>query len=94
MHAIKNLIPEKNRLFTAYLKGGELNYDDTMDDKLRLKINPQDPGKIVTLGEAKPLERAVQTFSAAIRKGDADFQDAVLGRDVVAVLEQLQQHLA
>ncbi len=92
--AIGNLYAEKNRLFTASLHGGELVYDDTQDDKLRLKINPQDAGKTIALAGAKPLERAVQAFSAAIRRGDADFKDAILGRDVVAVLEQLQQHLA
>ncbi len=92
--AISNLNTEKTRLFTAALKGGELVYDDTIDDKLRLKINPQDPGKTLDLGEGRPLERAVRAFAAAIGHGDADFKDAILGRDVVGVLEQLQKHLA
>ncbi len=90
--AISNLISEKNRLFTASLKDGELVYDDTLDDKLRLKINHQNPGKSMALGEGKPIERALQAFSAAIHAGKADIKDAELGRDVVAVLEQLQKH--
>ncbi|MDA1089161.1 MAG: Gfo/Idh/MocA family oxidoreductase [Proteobacteria bacterium] len=91
---ISTLYAEKNWLFTASLKGGELVYDDTLDDKLRLKITPQDPGKPVALADGRPLERAVQAFSAAIHRGQADFKDAVLGHDVVGVLEQLQKHLA
>lgn len=92
--AISNLISEQNRLFTASLKGGELIYDDTLDDKLHLKIAARDPGKTLALGESKPLERALQAFSAAIQAGEADIKDAELGRDVVAVLEQLQMHIA
>ena len=92
--AISNLISEQNRLFTASLKGGELIYDDTLDDKLHLKISALDPGKTLALGESKPLERALQAFSAAIQAGEADIKDAELGRDVVAVLEQLQMHIA
>jgi len=92
--AISNLITEQNRLFTASLKGGELIYDDTLDDKLHLKIAARDPGKTLALGESKPLERALQAFSAAIQAGEADIKDAELGRDVVAVLEQLQMHIA
>ena len=92
--AISNIIPKKNRLFTASLDGGELIYDDTLDDKLRLKINPQDPGTAVALSDERPLQRSVLAFLAAIGLGDADFKDAELGRDVVEVLEKLQQNLA
>lgn len=91
--AISNLYAEKNRLFTAALRDGELVYDDTLDDKLRLKINPQDPGKTVSLSDGEPLERAVQAFFTAIRSGKTDIKGAVLGHDVVGVLEQLQKHL-
>jgi predicted dehydrogenase len=92
--AISNLISEKKRLFTAFLNDRELVYDDTLDDKLQLKIAPKNQVKTVALTEGRPLERALQAFSAAIQTGEADFKDAELGRDVVAVLEQLQMHIA
>ena len=91
--AISNLIAEKTRLFTAFLNDRKLVYDDTLDDKLQLKIAPQNQVKTVALAEGRPLERALQAFSAAIEAGEADFKDAELGRDVVGVLEQLQKHL-
>ena len=92
--AISNLIAEKKRIFTAFLNDRELIYDDTLDDKLQLKIAPKNQVKTVALTEGRPLERALQAFSAAIQTGEADFKDAELGRDVVAVLERLPMHVA
>ena len=91
--AISNLIAEKKRLFTAFLNDRELIYDDTLDAKLQLKIVSNNQVKTVALVEGRPLERALQAFSAAIQAGEADIKDAELGRDVVAVLEQLQKHI-
>lgn len=91
---LSNLHSGKNRLFTATFESGELVYDDTTEDKLRLKVNPQDSGKTLALSSGTPLERAVHAFAAAIRHGKADTKGAVLGRDVVGVLEQLQKHFA
>ncbi len=91
--AISDLYEDANRLFTASFEGGELVYDDTAPEKLRLKTTPRDPGGSFKLGPGTPLERAVLGFCAAIRKGAPDYDDAALGRDVVKVLEQLQATL-
>jgi len=92
--ALSTLSSEKTRLFTASLDGGELVYNDAIDEKLHLKISPQDLGKTLALSQGTPLERAIHAFCAAIRLDAADIKGAVLGRDVVKVLTQLQQHLA
>ena len=91
--AVSNLYEDANRLFTASFEGGELVYDDTTPEKLRLKATPRDPGGTFKLGPGTPLERAVLGFCAAVRKGIPDYEDAALGRDVVKVLEQLQAML-
>jgi predicted dehydrogenase len=91
--AVSDLYEDANRLFTASFEGGELVYDDTAPEKLRLKTTPRDSGDSFKLGPGTPLERAVLDFCAAIRKGHPDYDDAALGRDVVKVLEQLQATL-
>jgi len=91
--AVSDLYQDANRLFTASFEGGELIYDDTTPEKLRLKTTPRDPGGTFKLGPGTPLERAVLGFCAAVRKGIPDYDDAALGRDVVKVLEQLQATL-
>jgi hypothetical protein len=92
--AVSNLFESRNRLFTASFEGGELVYDDTTPEKLRLKTTPQDPGCTFMLGDGTPLERAVLDFGDAIRLGVPDFDDAVLGRDVVLMLEQLDKRIS
>ena len=84
--AVSDLYENNNRLLTASFEGGELVYDDTAPEKLRLKTTPRDPGGTFKLGPGTPLERAVLDFCAAIRKGGPDFDDAALGRDVVLTL--------
>lgn len=91
--AVSNLYPEKNRLFTAAFEGGELIYDDTSEEKLRLKIAPDDPGVSVPLGDGTPLERVVMAFRDAIFKKSPDMKDAVMGRDVVCVLAEMDRQL-
>ncbi|NQU61358.1 MAG: Gfo/Idh/MocA family oxidoreductase [Rhodospirillales bacterium] len=88
--ALSNLHPQKERLFTASFQGGELVYDDTADDKLRLKTAPGDFGRAPKLGPGTPLERIVRAFAGAIAAGQPATADAGLGADVVRVLEQLE----
>ncbi len=91
--AISNLQTEKTRLFTAVFEKGELVYDDTSAEKLRRKIAPDDPGVSVPLGDGTPLERAVLAFRDAIFKKSPDMKDAVMGRDVVRVLAEMDRQL-
>ena len=91
--AVSDLYEDKKRLFTASFEGGELVYDDTGPEKLRLKTMPRDPGATFKLGPGTPLERAVLDFCAAVRKGSPDYDDAALGRDVVLTLEQLDKQI-
>jgi len=91
--AISNLQTEKTRLFTAVFEKGELVYDDTMPEKLRLRTDPQDPGGTFRLGDGTPLERAVLAFRDAIFKKSPDMKDAVMGRDVVRVLADMDSQL-
>ncbi len=91
--AVSDLYEDANRLFTASFEGGELVYDDTAPEKLRLKTTPRDPGGSFKLGPGTPLERAVLDFCAAVRKGVPDYDDAALGRDVVLALEQLDKQI-
>ena len=90
---VSDLYEDANRLFTASFEGGELVYDDTAPEKLRLKTTPRDPGSSFKLGPGTPLERAVLDFCAAVRKGRPDYDDAALGRDVVQTLEQLDKQI-
>jgi len=89
--AISDLFEERNRLLTASFEAGELVYDDTTAEKVRLKTSPRDPGGTFRLGPGTPLERAVMDFAQAIRRGVPDFGDAELGSEVVKVLEKLQE---
>ncbi len=91
--AISNLQTEKTRLFTAVFEKGELVYDDTSEEKLRLRTDSQDPGGTFRLGDGTPLERAVLAFRDAIFKKSPDMKDAVMGRDVVRVLAEMDRHL-
>jgi predicted dehydrogenase len=91
--AVSDLYEDRKRLFTASFEGGELVYDDTAPEKLRLKTTPRDPGGTFKLGPGTPLERAVLDFCAAVRKGSPDYDDAALGRDVVLTLEQLDKQI-
>ena len=91
--AVSDLYEDANRLFTASFEGGELVYDDTAPEKLRLKTTPRDSDGTFKLGPGTPLERAVLDFCAAVRKGSPDYDDATLGRDVVLTLEQLDKQI-
>ena len=91
--AISNLQTEKTRLFTAVFEKGELVYDDMSEEKLRLRTDPQDPGGTFRLGDGTPLERAVMAFRDAIFKKSPDMKDAVMGRDVVRVLAEMDRQL-
>jgi len=87
---ISNLHPQKERLFIASYQNGELVYDDTADEKLRLKTAPTDFGTAPKLSPDTPLRRAILAFTDAITAGVAVSSDAALGADVVRVLEKLE----
>ena len=91
--AVSNLYPEKKRLFTAAFEKGELIYDDTSEEKLRRKMEPDDPAVSVPLGDGAPLERVVLAFRDAILKKAPNMKDAVMGRDVVRVLAEMDRQL-
>ena len=93
--SIGNLYPEKTRLFTISFENGELIYDDALDgsDKVRLKTSPRDPGGTFKLDPGTPLERAVLAFRDAILRGAPEWDDAVLGAQVVRTLAHLDSML-
>jgi len=72
-----------------------LIYDDALDgsDKVRLKTSPRDPGGTFKLDPGTPLERAVLAFRDAILRGAPEWDDAVLGAQVVRTLAHLDSML-
>ena len=93
--SISNLYPEKNRLFTISFENGELVYDGTLDgsNKVRLKTSSQDPGGTFKLDPGTPLERALLALRDAVLRSAPEWDDALLGAQVVGTLARLDSTL-
>ena len=88
-----NLFDERVRRFTVETTGGTLTFDDFGAQPLVLRAidGTERPLPVVAV---RPLENAVRTFAAAVRRGERSATPLHFAVGVVEVLDRLDQALA